>query len=638
MVRKILGVLFFTAFQIAAFSQASEDYKIILPEKDSWDEVEEGGKFQFELSVQPQLDSVKFEMIAPQGYAMSLSEEGLFEWQTTDGLVTEEEEEMFFYVQFRAIKDSLLDSIFVELVVLDKTTQMTATMSNDEESPVLKKKKYPLERLVIPKKPGWNLVREGDSINFKIKTVNTQGEEVKVRYYLEEGEPSGISLDAGGNFQWVPAFDYVDRLQQTRDKHLFLIAEDEDGNSVSEKVVFTVFHKNQPPTVQALSPFYVLLGTKNYYEVSTSSVTDIDGDPIVFYVNKEDLPEGMEFSSSGKISWTPSRNQFYRLRNQPLTIPFFAEDQPAKERTAVFLSVEASSQDMPPDITIIPSETSFELNENERLQLVIHVSDANGDEDIEQFSFVSEDGSLDPELLRKNTDNQYEFIWMPGYDFVRDPDPEKEIELRFFAIDKTRKSSEKLIKIRVKDTEDLSKKDAQSYNIYKDMMLELLNLMDQLEYNQKELEKELKKAKRGKKNRAIMNASIGAVTGLSPVIAQNDAQKTISVIGGTSTLTLGTLEAKEVIGKSVNTINEKIKLNAELYNQYLSEGISFARRYNSKANRRNSNFSFDVEKLRKLLVNPKMATLELDAGWENKKDLSDKRLKSIFTEFDSDEN
>ncbi|MDH5380478.1 MAG: hypothetical protein OEW75_06490, partial [Cyclobacteriaceae bacterium] len=539
-----------------------------------------------------------------------------------------DQEEEFYYIVFKAETENWKDSTFAELILLNRSDIVVPKQNKTNTT------SSGLQKIIFPVKPGWNVLHEGDTLQFKVQASFTNNQNGKAKFYMEEGESSGISFDSTGNFFWVPPFDFVERLQQTVDKHVFIIAEDETGNIISEKIVFTIFHKNQKPLIHTLPPFYVLLGSKNTYTIGNDFVTDPDGDPIVFLTKNSDLPEGMEFNSAGKITWEPSRKQFYDLRKEGIKVPFFVEDQPSKGRSMGFLEIRASNLDMPPQITMIPSHEDVKLKENDRLHLVFHLSDPNGDEDIEDFGLVSEDPRLSSDLLRKNTNNQFEFIWNPGYKFVNDPDEFLEFEIRFFAMDKTRKMTERILKVRVEDTEDLSKKDDENYEIYKETLTETLDLMDQLEENQKRLEKELKSAKKGKKNRSIINAAIGAVTGLSPVIAQDQTQKAISVIGGTSTLTLGSLEASEVIGVSVNKINEKIKVNTELYNQYLSEGIAFARRYNSKSSRRDSNFSYDVEKLRKMINNPKLSVLELDAGWENNNKVNNRRLKTIFSEFD----
>lgn len=603
--------------------QAVDTLKITLPADQNWNTVSEGDSISVDIRVNRPDSLLKFSMQAPQGLGMELDEAGHFDWTPSMDLVSESERVNVYHVMFKVTDGIQRDSVYAEFSIMNKVEKVIP----QTQMPKISDLEFPL-------RGNWKLLHEGDTLTFKLSAKTNNGLQHGIKYQLEEGDKSSIQFDSLGNFFWIPEYEFVDRLQQVREKHLFIVAEDQWGNVVSEKMELSVFHKNRKPVVENLKPFYVLLGSNNTFKINSGTVRDPDGDPIVFVTKDSDLPEGMEFSSNGRVSWTPSRNQFNNLRKKPLRVPFFVEDQPDKERTVGFLVIEASKLDMPPEITVIPSDTLFSLNENERLHLVFHLSDPNGDEDVEEFGFVADDPRLKPGLLRKNADTQFEFLWTPGYDFVSDPNLFLDVTLRFFVLDKSRKTTEKSIYIKIKDTEDLAKKDAQNYTLYKETLLETMNLMDQLTGNQSILEKELKLAKRGKKNRALINAAIGAVTGLSPVISADNTQKTISVIGGTSTLTLGSLEAKDVIGRSVSAINTKIKLNTDLYNQFLSEGTSLARRYNSKLERRNQNFSYDLEKLKKIINSPKLAELEMDASWENKKKLTDRRLKSTFTDFD----
>lgn len=627
---KLLTGIFLIFFVGYSFGQ-NQEVKITLPLGDDWNVKTEGDIFEFRVSINT--DSTKLDMIAPKGMDMSLDSTGVFRWHTQPDMISDEDDELYYYLLFVAERGLDRDSAYVELTVKNRPRIQTAP----EIIPEPEKIEIPvLEEIILPKVNSFSLLHEGDTVVFQLEARMSSGPAENITYRLEEGEPSGARLDPYGKFMWVVPYTYVSRLQQTAEKHIFIIAEDENGNTVSKKVVFSIFHKNQAPTVETLPKFYVLLGTNNTYTISSDNVKDPDGDPIVFIVNPANLPQGMNFNSQGKIQWEPSRSQFSLLRNEPIIVPFFVEDQPSKDRTEGRLLVEASYMDMPPEITVVPNESSFTINENEQLHLAFHISDPNGDDDLSKFDFIADDPRITKDLLIKNTDNQYEFVWTPTYSFVEDPDQKIEFDIRFFAVDETNQSTEKRITITVNETEDLSKVDAKNYELYKNTLTEALDLMDQLEENQSTLEKELKKANRGKKNRAIVNVSLGAITGLSPVITkQADSQRAISVIGGTSTATLGTLEVKDILGKSASAINAQIKTNNELYNQFLSEGSSFARRYNSKKERRNSNYSFDLEKFKIILNSPKLATLELDANWDNKKKLNNRRLKSIFSDFDA---
>lgn len=613
---------------IKGFSQADstvvDSLKLSLPADPSFKTGTEEDDYSFSLKANRHDSVLQFSMQAPPEAGMNLNSNGRFSWTPAKNLVSASEREKMYPVLFRVTDGVMKDSAYVEFTVKDKP------------EPVIPQSQMPkIVDLEFPLRGNWKVLHEGDSLQFKLNAKTSDGQQHGIKYQLEEGDKSNIEFDSLGNFFWVPGYDYVNRLEEIRQKNIFIVAEDSWGNVVSDKVVFSVFHRNRRPVIENLKPFYVLLNTKNIFKINTGRVRDPDGDPIVFVTKDEDLPTGMDFSSNGRVSWSPSRSQFNKLRRDPIKVPFYVEDQPDKEQTKGYLTVEASHQDMPPEITVIPRDTTFTIDENEGLHLVFHLSDPNGDEDVEEFGFVSDDARLTQDLLRKNTNNQYEFIWKPSYSFVNDPDLFLDFDLRFFVLDKSKKTSEKVIKIRVKDTEDLAKKDTENYTTYKETLMETMNLMDQLAENQKHLEKELKLAKKGKKNRSLISVAIGALTGLSPVITKTaDTQKTITVIGGTSTVTLGTLEAKDVIGKSVSDTNSKIKINTDLYNQLLTEGASLARRYNSKLNRRNQNFSYDLEKLKKLINSPKISELEMDAAWENKKKLSNRRLKSTFTDFD----
>jgi hypothetical protein len=160
-------------------------------------------------------------------------------------------------------------------------------------------------------------------------------------------------------------------------------------------------------------------------------------------------------------------------------------------------------------------------------------------------------------------------------------------------------------------------------------------LIDKLDENHEKLNKAYKQAKKGKKNRSILNASLGATTGLAPVAMPNDPQayKAVSAIGGTSVLTLGTLEATEVIGKSKSDIIEKLKINVEIRNQLQLEADNFARKYALKSARRSKDFDADRDKLLPILNNQKLVVLELDASKPGIVNYDNKELKKTFPDF-----
>jgi hypothetical protein len=158
------------------------------------------------------------------------------------------------------------------------------------------------------------------------------------------------------------------------------------------------------------------------------------------------------------------------------------------------------------------------------------------------------------------------------------------------------------------------------------------SLLDQLDVKYADLSKLYKQAKRGKKHRAIINASLGAATGLSPVVLPTESSKVVSGIGGTTVLTLGTLEATEVIGKSKSDIMEQMKICVEIRNQLQVEGDNFARKYSLKSERRKKEFDTDREKFLPILNNQKLILLELDASQRTSK-IDSKDLKKMFNDF-----
>ena len=157
--------------------------------------------------------------------------------------------------------------------------------------------------------------------------------------------------------------------------------------------------------------------------------------------------------------------------------------------------------------------------------------------------------------------------------------------------------------------------------------------VNQLDANQKKLNQDYKKARKGKKKRSVLNASLGAATGISPVALDPNEAKVVSGIGGTTVLTLGTLEATEVIGRSKESIMEKIRLGIEIRNKIQAQGDEFARKYSLKSARRSADFEKDIDKLRTAMNDQKLVLLELDAYTRNNAKIENKDIKKAFIDF-----
>lgn len=493
-------------------------------------------------------------------------------------------------------------------------------------------------KLIFPDSTGWNLIKENEILSFQVQTTDPDS----AFFSLEGGADLNIHFDSVGNFHWQPSYDLVDRVVRLKDFTVIFEASWPHApkkQRIRQTITFVVSHVNRPPVVEEIPVFYVKQSTNNTYQFPPEFIHDLDGDPLVFKSILEKMPEGSVLSSQGQFTWNPSRSQFMALKREAHTLEFIVQDQPDKAETIGKLKIAPTQQDLPPEILLIPappSDSVFAIKEDETLNLKIYVKDPNGDDDVSHTGFVSNDKRVPASALKSNTALQYEFTWSPGYDYVDELNGSVDTEIVFFVLDKSNNRTQRVTRIRVTDAEDLIKKDAQLYEKYQNYLVEAGRMIKLLDENQKQLNREYKRARRGKQNRSIINASLGAVTGLSPVVIdQPDQSKIVSGVGGTTVLTLGTLEATEVIGRSKESIMDKIKIGIDIRHKVQSAGDDFARKYALKSVRRNPEFDKDIEKLRATLNDPRVVLLELDAYERNVK-VTEKDLKKIFLDYGAD--
>lgn len=487
-------------------------------------------------------------------------------------------------------------------------------------------------KLIFPNIDGWHVVNENEEVSFRIRANRDSA-----FFSIEGAQDTGIEFDSLGNFRWKPSFDFADRVDLSRELTVFFEARWHDGGRVREQVTFTVNHVNRPPVVEDLPVFYVRQATSNTYQIPQEYVYDPDGDPLVFQAMQHQMPEGSELTSQGVLRWTPSRSQFSALRSNPLFLEFIVQDQPSKAETKGKIKIAQTQLDLPPELLIVPVDTLVSIKEDETLNLKIYLSDPNGDDNIRSAGFVSNDTRVPDAALKQNTPLQYEFLWTPGYEFTDDVQKKLAIELTFFAIDKSNNRTQRRIRVIVNDAENLEKKDAHLFGKYRSNLVEAFILIQQLDDNQKKLNVEYKKARKGKKNRSILNASLGAVTGITPVVIdKQDQSKIVSGIGGTTVLTLGTLEATEVIGRSKDRILDLLKSSIDIRNKIQAAGDEFARKYALKSSRRNSEFDKDIEKLRATLSDQRIILLELDSHSRNPSKITDKDIKDVFVDYEAE--
>ncbi|MGV3504066.1 MAG: hypothetical protein ACO1O1_10180 [Adhaeribacter sp.] len=493
----------------------------------------------------------------------------------------------------------------------------------------------PALKMAFPTWPGWNVVKEGENLQFGIKVSGGRGG--RIAYKILRGKVEGMEFDSLGRFSWTPAFDFADRENKNRSVPVQFEARSDKGERVTKTVEFRVEHVNRPPLVAELKPFYVGYNIVNTYTIDPAAIQDEDGDVVTFVPISNAMPEGAKLSAKGEFTWKPSLTQFNRLRSKPLVIEFYVEDHPAKTRTKGQFKVEVTQQDLPPSIQMVPSQKRFQFKEDATVNLKFQVYDPNGDNDITMFNFISERTEVPANALVKNNSSQYEFIWKPGYDFVKDPQDSLGFHITFFVVDQTNKQEERRVRFTVLNAVNEAERDQKLYNDYRAALVRAWDLMEQLKETENELKKKYKKAQRGKKGRSVTNASLGATTGIAPVVIDDPAQsKKVSIVGGTTVMTIGTLEATEVFGRSAKDLVERLNYIIEKRNELQTKGDIFARGYSSKASRRRPEFMKAVDDFIGVMNLKGLVALELDASWQNKQEASHQNVSKTFKDFSAD--
>lgn len=545
-----------------------------------------------------------------------------------------------FLIDFNA-KSSTNDNIIIgqirvigqgELTVVEEATTTKESIdpisSEEDDNRIV----APIS-IHLPTSNNWDETKEGDSFSFELKATGGSGE-----YKFELIEPSELMeyLDQYGNFKWTPDFEFTSLQEKTKTIFLNIKAFDTSGNNGFATIPLYIHHVNRPPVVHELPTFYVQFNGKNKYELNKKGlIYDPDGDSIIFKPVLKELPQGGKLSEKGEITWEPSKKQFNFLSQNPMYLSFIVEDLPEGAKTMGQVLIEVSQADLPPLIAMIPSKETFEIKENEELQLNFFITDPNGEDDLSSFGFVSENRAIGDDALVEKNKWQYEFSWTPGFDFVKEKDKNGGFNISFYVVDKESNRTEKTIEVIVQDTENLLEKDRILYDQYRTVLERAWDMIIQLNEKETVFDKEYKKAKTGKKNRAIVTASLGGITGLSALIDGN-GQKAVSAIGGTATATLGTLEASNVIGEPPAEVMQKLTYVSQKRNDLLVYGNVFASKYALPISRRESSFQNDLSNLSIHLNLKDVAKLELDSSWENSKKPTDRNIKKVYKDFNPD--
>lgn len=485
-------------------------------------------------------------------------------------------------------------------------------------------------QLLLPQSSNWTTVTEGTTIKAQFRAVANTTD--SLYYVIAQGRLDGMTLDSTGAFTWTPDYNLVDRLETAKKLPILVEVHNRRGEAASQTVTFTVQHVNRPPVVNELRPFYVRYRTQNVYKMDAELVHDDDKDPIVFVAIPDQMPEGCKLSSQGELNWMLSLTQFNQLKAKPIYIDFWVEDQPAKTRTKGRLKVEVTAMDLPPDIAVVPKDPTVRIRENGTVNFKFYLSDPNGDDDIAAFGFLSGSQQVPKNALVANTPNQYEFIWTPGYDFVKDPLDSLNFQVVFYALDKAQNREERKVNFTVYNAVNEAEKDRNIYAQYRQSIVTAWNLIEQLEDKEEQLKRDYRRAKKGKRNRSVTNVSLGAITGVSPAINNNNA-KYISTVGGTAIATLGALEATEVIGKSMKDLLDRYNYVLGKRSELQNKGDVFAREFALKSSRRTAEFIKRVDDFRTATSLSGLVALELDANWESKKQATDMAIKRRFKDF-----
>ncbi|MBC7891283.1 MAG: hypothetical protein H7Y12_03645 [Sphingobacteriaceae bacterium] len=486
--------------------------------------------------------------------------------------------------------------------------------------------------LKFPESQAWNVVEEGKSIQF---SVQASGDSARIATFgLLDGKLEGMLLDSLGEFSWTPDYTLVDRVAGSKLVQVVFEARTPGGQRVTRPVEFRVLHVNRAPKAGELKPCYVQYNTVNNCQIDPNVVLDEDKDPLVFIPIPDQMPEGAKLSAQGELTWKPSLTQFNRLKTSPMWMEFWVEDQPAKTRTKGRMKLDVTQQDLPPELSVVPNIQTMKVRENATINLAFYLNDPNGESDLETMGFLSDNPNVPRPALKRNANTQYEFTWQPGYGFVNDPLDSLAFTLTFFVLDKTGKRDEQKVAITVVNTINEREKDLQLFNVYRTGLVRAWELIEQLDEKQETLKDTYNRARKGKRHRSIINAGMGAMTGLSPVVLSNTQQsKLFSTIGGTTVLTVGTLEATEVIGKSIKDVLDRLNYVIQKKNELQTKGDIFARKYNLKSARRKQDFARDLDDFVSTMNVSGLVALELDAGWQQKHKATDTRLEKTFKDY-----
>lgn len=268
-------------------------------------------------------------------------------------------------------------------------------------------------------------IDEGEELALVLQADDAnQQDELELGYYVN-GDPAHRLENAvfkvngrSATFFWVPQ----DRHAKKRIWNITFYAEDQTGLR-TEKTVRTMVRdiRHAPVFLNTTHEYFIEEGEKLSFSVRT---LDLDGDVIDYQVYSPDIKQNdfLFDHRTGKFQWMPVFA--YASRKTEYGLVFSASDRDTTVYDTVRIKVDPKNY--PPEIEDIPAQ---EIKEGETLSLRLHVSDKNGDENVDVGVVYADadDYRFDPETRS--------FTWTPGYDFLDEPG-KRTVLFRFRASDR----------------------------------------------------------------------------------------------------------------------------------------------------------------------------------------------------------
>jgi len=250
---------------------------------------------------------------------------------------------------------------------------------------------------------GDKTVPEGQTLTFTVSGSDPDGD----RLTFSTGQlPAGATFDpVSKTFSWTPDFDQAGTYRVT-----FRVT-DGNGGADSETITIIVTENgngNHPPVLNPIGDQTVNEGEQVQLRITA---TDQDGDRLNFTV--AGLPSGATFADqnngTASLIWTPD---FTQAGEYTVTITVADEHGATDAETITITVVDRGNGNSCP--VFDPMENSYEVLENEEIQIPVRATDADGD-----IIVLSIDESVvtipEGATFTDNGDGTGMFTWTPDF-------------------------------------------------------------------------------------------------------------------------------------------------------------------------------------------------------------------------------